>query len=237
MVILKIMDLYVNYGASSVIKGISLEAKKGDTRVILGANGAGKTTILKTIIGVLKPTNGVIEFPPGKQIQGLAPHKVVRLGISLCPERRGILAQMSIRENLEMGAFFKSSRLQIESNLIKAFDRFPILSKRQRQLAGSLSGGEQQMLAISRSLMSDPDLLLMDEPSLGLAPLITAEIFKTIKEISSTGVTILLVDQNAKQTLKVASWAYVLEIGIIKAEGIPDTLLQDEIIRKAYLGE
>jgi branched-chain amino acid transport system ATP-binding protein len=237
MNVLKITNLQVGYGSGMVIKGICLEAKKGDVRVILGANGAGKTTIMKTVIGVLKPMGGEIEFPPGRQIQGLPAHKVVRLGITLCPERRGILTQMNVLENLEMGAYFKSNKSETKSNLNKMFDRFPILSERRKQFAGSLSGGEQQMLAIARSLMSGPDLLLLDEPSLGLAPLINAEIFKTIREISSTGVTILLVEQNAKQALRIASWVYVLETGVIKVEDTPDKLLQDETIKKAYLGD
>jgi len=237
MSILKIQDLQVKYGANAAIKGVSLEVGKGEVRVILGANGAGKTTILNAIMGVLKTAGGSIEFPPGKGIQGLPPHRIIRLGIALCPERRGILAQMSVRENLEMGAYCRSDRAQTKRTLSKVFDMFPLLVERQEQLAGSLSGGEQQMLAISRGLMAEPSLFLMDEPSLGLAPIITAEIFGKIKQISETGLSILLVEQNAKQALKIADWVYVLETGVVKTEGTPATLLQDETIKKVYLGE
>ncbi len=234
--LLTVADLHVRYGRNLIITGVSREATRGDVRVILGANGAGKTTILKTIMGLLKPAGGRVEFPPGRPLQGLAPHEVARLGISLCPERRGILAQMSVRENLEMGAFFKNDRSRTRKNLAIAFERFPILARRQHQLAGSLSGGEQQMLAISRSLMGDPELVLMDEPSLGLAPLVTAEIFEAIRQVSRTGVTILLVEQNARQALKIANWAYVLETGVVSAQGPTERLLHDDAIRKAYLG-
>ncbi len=236
MSVLTITDLQVKYGDNMAVKGVGLEVGSGEVRVILGANGAGKTTILKTIMGVLKSAGGTVEFPPGRQIQGLPPHKITRLGIALCPERRGILAQMTVRENLEMGAYCCKDKAEARQTLSKVFDMFPRLVERQEQLAGSLSGGEQQMLAISRGLMAGPTLFLMDEPSLGLAPIVTAEIFKKIKQISRTGVSILLVEQNAKQALKIADWVYILETGRVKAEGSPDQLLHDETIKNAYLG-
>lgn len=234
-VMLDIKDINVYYGAIHAIKGISLTVNEGEIVTLIGANGAGKSTTLRTISGLLKPKTGSITFL-GKEIGGMPANKIVREGISQVPEGRRIFAEMSVLENLELGAFVRSDSDGIAADMEMVFKRFPRLQERRAQLAGTLSGGEQQMLAMGRALMSRPKLLLLDEPSMGLAPLLIREIFSIIEDINKTGTTVLLVEQNANMALSIANRAYVLETGRITLSGDAKELAASEAIRKAYLG-
>ncbi len=232
---LTIDNLNVFYGAIHALKGISLEVKEGEIVTLIGANGAGKSTTLRTISGLLKPKEGSIKFE-GKDIGGMAAQNVVKLGISQVPEGRRIFANMTVMENLELGAFIRSDKSGIAQDLDMVFGRFPRLAERRSQLAGTLSGGEQQMLAMGRALMSRPRMMLLDEPSMGLAPLLIREIFNIIVDINSTGTTVLLVEQNANMALSIAHRAYVMETGRITLSGDAKELAASEDVRKAYLG-
>lgn len=233
-ILLKISNIETFYGKIQALKGVSLEVEQGKVVTILGANGAGKTTTMKTISGILKPKNGSVEFL-GEDITGLRPDELVKKGISLVPEGRAILSSMTVLENLEMGAYHRNDK-EILKDIEEVMKKFPILKERKDQLGGTLSGGQQQMLAIARALLSRPKLLLLDEPSMGLAPLIVADIFKIIREIKAAGTTVLLVEQNAKQALKVADYGYVLETGKVIMSGKADELIEDPRIVEAYLG-
>jgi branched-chain amino acid transport system ATP-binding protein len=233
---LTIENISVNYGAIEALTDISLHVGQGEVVTLIGANGAGKTTTLRTITGLLEPTEGRIIFE-GEEIQGVATHRLVARGISMSPEGRGVFANLSVRENLQMGAYLKKNRSEIAEDMEHAFQMFPRLKERESQKAGTLSGGEQQMLAMSRALMSRPRLLLLDEPSLGLAPLVVHTIFEAIEDIRSKGTTILLVEQNAHAALKHSDRAYVLETGKIVMEGPSRELAADPRIKEAYLGE
>ena len=232
---LKIDQINVYYGAIHAIKGISLEVREGEIVTLIGANGAGKSTTLRTVSGLLKPKSGRISFL-GKDIAGKPAHEIVREGISQVPEGRRIFAEMSVLENLELGAFIRKDADGIKQDMEMVFHRFPRLEERKEQQAGTLSGGEQQMLAMGRALMSRPKLLLLDEPSMGLAPLLIREIFSIIEDINKTGTTILLVEQNANMALSIADRAYVLETGRITLSGDAEKLAASEDVRKAYLG-
>ena len=232
---LKIDNIHVYYGAIHAIKGISLEVNQGEIVTLIGANGAGKSTALRTISGLLKPKEGTIAFE-GNSIGGVPAHEIVKQGISQVPEGRRIFAEMTVMENLELGAFTRSDKDGIKADLKLVFERFPRLEERKEQQAGTLSGGEQQMLAMGRALMSRPRLLLLDEPSMGLAPLLIREIFSIIVDINKTGTTVLLVEQNANMALSIAHRAYVLETGRITLSGDAKELAASEEVRKAYLG-
>ncbi|EIW17555.1 MULTISPECIES: ABC transporter ATP-binding protein [Pelosinus] len=232
---LKIENIDVYYGAIHALKGISAEVNEGEIVTLIGANGAGKSTILRTISGLLKPKAGQINFE-GKSIAGVVAQDIVKLGISQVPEGRRVFANMSVLENLELGAYIRNDKKGIQEDMENVFVKFPRLSERRSQLAGTLSGGEQQMLAMGRALMSRPRLLLLDEPSMGLAPLLVKEIFSIIKEINASGTTVLLVEQNAHMALSIAHRAYVLETGRITLSGDAKELAASEEIRKAYLG-
>jgi branched-chain amino acid transport system ATP-binding protein len=231
---LNVQGISASYGKINVLKNISLVVEEGSIVTILGANGAGKSTTMKTICGLLMPQEGKVEFQ-GKEVTGRRPDQLVRTGIALVPEGRQILSGMTVLENLEMGAYHRKDN-EIKHDIEKVMERFPILKERHQQLGGTLSGGQQQMLAIARALLSRPKLLLLDEPSMGLAPLVVADIFKIIKEINEAGTTVLLVEQNARQALRVSDYAYVLETGKIIAEGKSNDLLTDPRIMEAYLG-
>ncbi|MTA52094.1 MAG: ATP-binding cassette domain-containing protein [Actinobacteria bacterium] len=236
MMLLEIKDLKVSYGKIEAIKGISLNVGQGEIVTLVGANGAGKTTLLKTISGILKPSAGVISFE-GKDIQSIAPHNRVLAGLCQAPEGRGIFPGMTVLENLEMGKYSRPEwKKELQEDLDRVYTLFPRLKERQGQAGGTLSGGEQQMLSIGRALMSRPRLLLLDEPSMGLAPMFIQQIFKIIREIQTQGVSILLVEQNAAQALSCANRAYIMETGNIVKEGSGKELLNDEAIKKAYLG-
>lgn len=235
MAMLEVKNINVYYGAIHAIKGISLAVEEGEIVTLIGANGAGKSTTLRTISGLLKPKTGEIKFL-GNNIAGMAAHKIVREGISQVPEGRRIFAEMTVLENLELGAFTRDDADGIQADMQMVFKRFPRLEERRLQLAGTLSGGEQQMLAMGRALMSRPKLLLLDEPSMGLAPLLIKEIFNIIVDINKTGTTVLLVEQNANMALSIANRAYVLETGRITLSGDAKELAASEDIRKAYLG-
>ena len=232
---LKIDDINVYYGAIHALKGISLEVNKGEIVTLIGANGAGKSTTLRTISGLLKPRTGGITFC-GKDIAGMPAHKIVREGISQVPEVRRVFAEMTVRENLDLGAFTRKDKDGIAQDLDMVYDLFPRLKERASQVAGTLSGGEQQMLAMGRALMSRPQLLLLDEPSMGLAPMLIKEIFRIIVDINKQGTTVLLVEQNANMALSIANRAYVLETGRITLSGPASELAASEDVRKAYLG-
>ena len=232
---LKVEDINVYYGAIHAIKGISLEVSEGEIVALIGSNGAGKSTTLRTISGLMKPKSGKIMYE-GKDICGMPAHKIVGMGLCQVPEGRHVFANMSVLENLEMGAYLRSDKEGIAEDMKKVFDRFPRLLERKNQIAGTLSGGEQQMLAMGRALMSRPKLLLLDEPSMGLAPLLVKEIFNIIKDINATGTTVLLVEQNANMALSIADKAYVLETGRITLSGTAKELASSEEVRKAYLG-
>lgn len=232
---LTVNDINVFYGAIHAIKGVSLEVNEGEIVTLIGANGAGKSTILRTISGLLKPKTGSIQFE-GQEIAGMPAHEIVKTGISQVPEGRRIFAEMSVLENLELGAFTRKDKDGIKADMELVFDRFPRLKERIGQLAGTLSGGEQQMLAMGRALMSRPRLLLLDEPSMGLAPLLIKEIFAIIQDINKTGTTVLLVEQNANMALSIAHRAYVLETGRITLSGDAKELAASDEVRKAYLG-
>ncbi|MBU8878435.1 ABC transporter ATP-binding protein [Bacillus sp. FJAT-29790] len=231
---LKITDIETFYGKIQALKGISLDVEQGKIVTLLGANGAGKTTTMKTIAGLLTPQRGKIEFQ-GEDVTGLRPDQLLRKGIALVPEGRAILAGMTVMENLEMGAYHRKDK-EINKDIENVMKHFPILKERKDQLGGTMSGGQQQMLAIARALLSRPKLLLLDEPSMGLAPLIVADIFKIIREIKDDGTTVLLVEQNAKQALKIADYGYVMETGKIIINGKAADLLDDPRIVEAYLG-
>ena len=234
---LEIRDLHVNYGAIKAIKGISLDVEEKSIVTLIGANGAGTTTLLRPISSILKPESGTVKFL-GNNIAGMPPDKVVEAGISQSPEGRMIFANLTVKENLEMGAYVRKDKENIESDYELVYSLFPRIKERLKQLGGTLSGGEQQMLAISRALMSRPKLLLLDEPSLGIAPILVKAIFEKIVELNKmTGITILLVEQNANIALSVANYAYVMETGKITLEGESMSLLKNEQVRKAYLGE
>ena len=231
---LEIKDLNVYYGAIHALKNINLKIKEGEVVTLIGANGAGKSTTLKAISGLLKPRTGEILLN-GKNINTLNAPDIVKLGMSHVPEGRRIFAKMSVMENLEMGAFTRNDKIGIKEDIQKVFTMFPRLLERKEQMAGTLSGGEQQMLAIGRGLMSRPKLLLLDEPSMGLAPIVVKEIFSIIKEINKTGTTVLLVEQNANMALNVADRAYIIRTGEIEIDGNAKDLLKDENVKKAYL--
>ena len=231
---LNIKGLSTSYGSIQAIKGIDIDVPEGTIVSLIGANGAGKTTTMKSLVGLLKPQAGQIKFQ-GQEIRGFAPHKIVNLGMSLVPEGRNILAGMTVLENLEMGAYQRKDK-DVNADLKKLFKRFPILEERKQQLGGTLSGGQQQMLAICRALMARPTLLLLDEPSMGLAPLVVADIFKVIQEINQEGTTILLVEQNVRQALKIAHYAYVLETGKIVLHGKAEEVAKNPRVMEAYLG-
>ncbi|MBI5740857.1 MAG: ABC transporter ATP-binding protein [Nitrospirae bacterium] len=239
---LKLENIRTSYGRIEAVKGISLEVGRGEIVCLIGSNGAGKSTTLMTISGVLAPAGGTIYFE-GNETRGLPAHKIVSMGISQVPEGRRIFPKLTVRENLEMGAFLRGKgqgaggKGDFASQLDYVFSLFPVLHERQKQLGGTLSGGEQQMLAIGRALMSQPRLLLLDEPSLGLAPIIVGKIFRTIRDLNAGGLTILLVEQNAKAALRLSHRGYVMESGTITGEGPGNELLSDPHIKKAYLGE
>ncbi|HEU4963214.1 MAG TPA: ABC transporter ATP-binding protein [Bacilli bacterium] len=232
---LTVEQLETYYGNIRALKGVSLEVPAGKIVSLIGANGAGKTTTMKTIAGLLQPKSGRVILN-GKEVQGLRPHRLVREGLALVPEGRQVLAEMTVLENLELGAYQRKDKAGVQADLDKMFQRFPILKERVNQLAGTMSGGQQQMLAIARALMSRPKLLLLDEPSMGLAPLIVADIFHVIREINQEGTTVLIVEQNVKQALKIADYGYVLESGQIVLHGPAQDLLGDERVKEAYLG-
>ena len=236
MAMLKVTDLEVCYGVIRAIKGISFEVNKGEVVALIGANGAGKTTTLHTITGLIAPKAGKIEFE-GKDITRMPGHKIVSLGMAHVPEGRRVFADLTVLENLKLGAYTRKDKNEIAETLKKVYERFPRLEERKGQLAGTLSGGEQQMLAMGRALMSHPDIILMDEPSMGLSPIYVNEIFDIIQSISASGTTVLLVAQNAKKALSIADRAYVLETGTISLAGKADELMNDESVKKAYLGE
>ena len=234
MSLLKVEDIHVYYGAIHAIKGISFEVNEGEIVTLIGANGAGKSTSLNTIAGLLKPRSGHITFD-GKNIVGTPASKMVSLGMALCPEGRRVFQQMTVRENLEMGGYTRPAS-EIDASLEDVFKRFPRLKEREKQISGTLSGGEQQMLAMGRALMSKPKLLMLDEPSLGLAPILVEQIFDIIKELHASGTTILLVEQNAQMALSIADRAYVLGTGMITMSGAASDVLADDRVRAAYLG-
>ncbi|WWR14938.1 ABC transporter ATP-binding protein [Lachnospiraceae bacterium JLR.KK008] len=236
MAMLEIKDLEVYYGMIQAIKGISFEVNEGEVIALIGANGAGKTTTLHTITGLLPAKKGSVLFE-GKDITKVPGHKIVSMGMAHVPEGRRIFAQLSVLQNLRMGAYTRKDKDEIEKTLKMVYERFPRLEERQSQMAGTLSGGEQQMLAMGRALMSHPKIILMDEPSMGLSPIFVNEIFDIIREVSNSGTTVLLVEQNAKKALSIADRAYVLETGKIVLEGEADVLMNDDSIKKAYLGE
>ncbi len=236
MAMLEIKDLEVYYGVIQAIKGISFEVNKGEVIALIGANGAGKTTILHTITGLLSPKKGSVMYE-GTDITKIPAHKIVSLGMAHVPEGRRVFADLSVYENLKMGAYTRKDKNEVEETLERVYERFPRLNERKNQMAGTLSGGEQQMLAMGRALMSKPKIILMDEPSMGLSPILVNEIFDIIQEVSKSGTTVLLVEQNAKKALSIADRAYVLETGKIVLEGKAEDLLNDDSIKKAYLGE
>ncbi|HEY8499703.1 MAG TPA: ABC transporter ATP-binding protein [Clostridia bacterium] len=232
---LEINDLNVHFGVIHALKGISLKVEEGEIVTLIGANGAGKTTTLRTISGLKKPTSGTIFFN-GNNITSASPQDRVKMGISLAPEGRRIFSSLTVLENLELGAYLRRDKAEIKKDISMVYERFPILKERRRQAAGTLSGGEQQMLAIGRALMSRPRLLCLDEPSMGLAPLLVQEIFDIIRDINQKGTTILLVEQNASMALQIANRAYVMETGTITLSGTGTELMRSEDIKKAYLG-
>ena len=236
MAMLEVKDLEVYYGMIQAIKGISFEVNQGEVIALIGANGAGKTTTLQTLTGILSPKSGSIVFE-GKDLTRTPAHKIVEMGMAHVPEGRRVFAQLSVLQNLMMGAYTRKDKEEIAQTLETVFDRFPRLKERQNQMAGSLSGGEQQMLAMGRALMSKPRLIVMDEPSMGLSPIFVNEIFDIIRVVSESGTTVLLVEQNAKKALSISDRAYVLETGTITMSGKAKDLLEDEAVKKAYLGE
>ena len=236
MAMLEVRDLEVNYGSINAIKKISFDVNEGEVIALIGANGAGKTTTLHTITGLLKAKSGSVMFD-GKELLKIPPHKIVEMGMAHVPEGRRIFQQLTVYKNLTLGAFTRKDKSAIDETLQMVYSKFPRLEERKKQIAGTLSGGEQQMLAMGRGLMSSPELILLDEPSLGLAPLLINTIFEIIKEIKAMGKTILLVEQNAFKALSVADEAYVLEQGVITASGKASDLIKDPKIQEAYLGK
>ncbi len=235
MALLEVQDLQVFYGVIQALKGISFEVNKGEIVTLIGANGAGKTTTMQTIIGLIQSRNGSITYD-GKDITKLPSHKIVASGISQVPEGRRIFQELTVYDNLMLGAYLQKDQKKIKDDIENVFDQFPILGERRTQIAGTLSGGEQQMLAMSRALMAHPTLLMMDEPSMGLSPLLVSQVFDIIKDMNDKGITILLVEQNAEKALKIADRGYVLETGAITASGTGAELASSPEIRKAYLG-
>ncbi len=236
MSMLEVKDLKVNYGMIQAIKGVSFHVEQGEVIALIGANGAGKTTILHTITGLLSPKEGSVLFE-GTDITKIPAHKIVPMGMAHVPEGRRVFANLTVLQNLQMGAFTRKDKNEIQETLKMVYERFPRLEERQNQLAGTLSGGEQQMLAMGRALMSHPKIILMDEPSMGLSPIYVNEIFRIIQDVSKSGTTVLLVEQNAKKALSIADRAYVLETGKVVLEGQAKDLLNNDDIKKAYLGE
>ena len=236
MAMLEIKDLCVNYGIIMALKGISFEVNEGEVIALIGANGAGKTTTLHTITGILSAKSGSVKFE-GKELTKTPAHKIVRMGMAHVPEGRRIFQQLTVLDNLKLGAFTRNDAAGIAEDMEKIYKRFPRLAERKTQIAGTLSGGEQQMLAMGRALMSRPKLIVMDEPSMGLSPILVSEIFDIIPSIRKDGTTVLLVEQNAKKALSIADRAYVLETGNITLSGNASDLINDEKVRKAYLGE
>ncbi len=234
--LLKVDNIEVYYGMIKALKGVSFEVNKGEIVALIGANGAGKTTILHTVTGLLKPRTGNIVYN-GNDITKTPAHKIVTMGMAHVPEGRRIFSQLSVLDNIKLGAFTRKDKKEIEDTLNYVYERFPRLKERKNQIAGTLSGGEQQMLAMGRALMSKPDFVLMDEPSMGLSPLLVSEIFDIIKAINENGTTVLLVEQNAKKALSIADRAYVLETGSIVLSGDAKDLMNDESVKKAYLSE
>ena len=233
---LEVRDLQVYYGMIHAIKGISFDVNQGEVIALIGANGAGKTTTLHTITGLLAPKSGSVLFE-GKDITKVPAHKIVSMGMAHVPEGRRVFAELSVYENLKMGAYTRKDKKEIEESLANVYKRFPRLEERKNQMAGTLSGGEQQMLAMGRALMSKPKIILMDEPSMGLSPIFVNEIFDIIRAVSESGTTVLLVEQNAKKALSISDRAYVLETGTITMSGKAKDLLEDEAVKNAYLGE
>ena len=236
MALLEVKDLVVNYGVIQALKGISFTVEKGEVIALIGANGAGKTTTLQTISGMLSPASGSILLE-GTDVSKIPGHKIVSMGMAHVPEGRRVFAELTVLENLKMGAYTRKDKDEIAKNLQMVYESFPRLKERESQLAGTLSGGEQQMLAMGRALMSNPSIILMDEPSMGLSPIFVEEIFNIIKQVSKNGTTVLLVEQNAKKALAIANRAYVLETGSIVLSGDASKLMDDPQIKKAYLGE
>ena len=236
MSMLKVTDLQVYYGVIQALKGISFEVNEGEVIALIGANGAGKTTILHTVTGLINQKAGKIEFE-GKDISHTPAYKIVAEGMAHVPEGRRVFAELSVYDNLMMGAYTRKDKKEIAETRAMVYKRFPRLEERKKQMAGTLSGGEQQMLAMGRALMSKPKIILMDEPSMGLSPIFVNEIFDIIKAVSASGTTVLLVEQNAKKALSIADRAYVLETGKIILEGDAKVLMNDERVKKAYLGE
>ncbi len=234
MALLDVKDLHVSYGAIRAVKGISFEVNEGEIVTLIGANGAGKSTTLNTVVGLLKPDSGSIEFA-GESLVGVKAHKTLERGLALCPEGRRVFTQLTVAENLEMGGYIRTDAENAET-IEDVYDHFPRLKERMNQIAGTLSGGEQQMLAMGRALMGRPKLLMLDEPSMGLAPILVDEIFTIIKQVNDAGTTVLLVEQNANKALSIADRAYVLETGHVSKEGTGRDLLHDDDVRKAYLG-
>lgn len=235
-VMLELEDVHTCYGNIHALKGISLTVNEGEIVTLIGANGAGKSTTLNTICGLLKPRQGTITLE-GRRIDGMPAHEIVKLGVCQSPEGRKIFARLSVMENLEMGAFARKDKAQIRPDIARVFELFPRLKGREKQVGGTLSGGEQQMLAIGRALMARPQVLLLDEPSMGLAPLLVATIFEIIRDINQQGTTILLVEQNAHMALNVAARGYVLQSGRIVLQDTASNLRENEMVRRAYLGE
>ena len=235
MALLEVKDLEVYYGMINALKGVSFEVNEGEVVALIGANGAGKTTILHTITGLLSAKNGSIVYD-GNDITKIAPHKIVTMGMAHVPEGRRVFQQLSVLENLKMGAYTRADKKEIEETLETVYEHFPRLLERKNQIAGTLSGGEQQMLAMGRAMMSKPKLIVMDEPSMGLSPLLVKEVFKIIEAMHKAGITVLLVEQNAKMALSIADRAYVLETGNITLTGTGKELMSSEEIQKAYLG-
>lgn len=233
---LEVKDLYVNYGAVEAIKGNSFTVQPGEIVTLIGANGAGKTTTLHTISGLVKAKSGSITYN-GTDLQKIDPSKIISLGIAHVPEGRHVFPEMTVEENLQMGAFISKNKEETAAAMQDVYEKFPRLRERRRQLAGTLSGGEQQMVAVGRALMGKPSIILMDEPSMGLSPLLAKEVFAIIKEIHAAGITVLLNEQNAKMALSIADRAYVLETGTISISGDAQELLKDERVKKAYLGQ
>lgn len=236
MAMLEVKDLQVYYGVIQALKGISFHVNQGEVIALIGANGAGKTTTLQTLTGILSPKSGSIVFE-GKDLTRTPAHKIVEMGMAHVPEGRRVFADMSVYENLLLGAYTRKDKAEIAESLASVYKRFPRLEERKGQRAGTLSGGEQQMLAMGRALMSRPRIILMDDPSMGLSPIFVNEIFDIIREVSESGTTVLLVEQNAKKALSIADRAYVLETGSITMDGKAEDLLNDEAVQKAYLGE
>lgn len=236
MALLEIKDLEVSYGIIKAIKRISFDVNEGEVIALIGANGAGKTTILHTITGLITADRGTVQFE-GKEITKVPAHKIVGMGMAHVPEGRRVFANLTVLQNLKMGAYTRKDKNEIEKTLETVYTRFPRLKERQNQMAGTLSGGEQQMLAMGRALMSHPKIILMDEPSMGLSPIFVNEIFDIIQSVSASGTTVLLVEQNARKALSIADRAYVLETGNVVLEGKADELLHNDAIKKAYLGE